>query len=483
MRRSLLPMPATLSRVLLRFGRCGPAAITLLLGGCALSTPPQHADLVAQALPANTRVPTTWVAGAQHVAVADDWLKALQDPALEVIVAEALAHNPDLRQAAARVEAAREAVKVVGARLQPQVGAQLGATARQDRDNGSFNSSFGALGVAWEVDIWGRVRAQTAGAQASAEAVALDYAYARQSLAATTAKLWYLATESQQLVELAGEAVAIYERLLALVQQRRAAGKDSDMNLVDVRARLQSAQSGLLTAQQAAAEVRRSLETLIGRYPSAEISVANRFAPLPPPVAAGLPATLLERRPDLLAAQSAVLAAFRQQEAAQLALLPDVSLTAQGGRVGSGLLALLGLNPWLAAAQVGLSIPIYEGGALRARIAIATAEQAQAVARFGGQSLTAFREVENALASEQYLLNRIPYDERALADRGEAVRIATIQFKAGQRDILWVSRLQAEQLGNQEVVVRARAAQRINRIQLHLALGGSFDARPAAIAQ
>ena len=274
--------------------------------------------------------------------------------------------------------------------------------------------------------MWGRLRAQRAASEANAEAVALDYAYARQSLAATTAKLWYLAVETRQLLALSERAVTIYSDLLALVQLRRNAGKDSDLDVVDVRAKLETAQSDVERAREAYGEARRALEVLLGRYPAAEIEVAAVYPALPPLAGTGVPSALLERRPDLLAAEREVLAAFRREEAAQLALLPDFSLSLAGGRLGDQVLSLLHLNPWLASAGIGVSIPIYEGGALQAKVEIATAQQAQAVARYGAVALTAFREVENSLANERLLALQLPLDQKSLEDRTEAVRIATV---------------------------------------------------------
>jgi outer membrane protein TolC len=189
-----------------------------------------------------------------------------------------------------------------------------------------------------------------------------------------------------------------------------------------------------------------------------------------------VPASLLERRPDIIAAEREVLAAFRQEEAAKLALLPDFSISLVGGRLGDPILSLLHLNPWFASAAIGVSVPIYEGGALQAQVEIATAQQAQVVARYGSIVLTAFREVENTLANEQLLAKRLPLDERAVEARTEAVRIATIQYKAGRRDLLWVSNLQTNQLANEADLIKLRGLERVNRIQLYLALGGSFDA-------
>lgn len=456
--------------------------IAAALSGCALAPPPTHEAVVDQALPRETRIPPAWKATPAAAPVTDDWLKSFNDAELDAIVAEAIANNLDLRQAAARVEIAQQTVVVVGAQLAPHVGAVLGARTMRDHDHdGHFDTTAAYAAASWELDVWGRLRAQRAAAEAGYEAITLDYAYARQSLAATTAKLWYLAVEARQLLALAEQSVNIYGEMLALVKFRRAAGKDSNLDVVDARAKLETAQSEVEAARETYGGARRALEVLLGRYPAAEIEAASSYPPLSPFVGAGLPASLLERRPDIRAAERAVLAAFRQQEAAQLALLPDFSLSVAGGRLGDALLSALRLNPWLATAAIGVSIPIYEGGALHAQVAIATAQQAQTVARYGAVALAAFREVENALANEQLLLKRLPFEQRALEDRTASVKIAAVQYKAGRRDLLWVTNLQTAQLDTEASVIKLRTLQRINRIQLHLALGGGFE--PVAAAQ
>lgn len=409
--------------------------------------------------------------------MADDWLASLNDPMLDAIVAEGIANNLDLRQAAERVAIAQQTVVVVGAQLLPQVGAVLGGRTTRDEDHASnSNALLAYVGVAWELDVWGKLRAQRAAAQAGYEATALDYVYARQSLAATVAKTWYLATETRQLLALAEQSVDIYRKLLELVTIRRSAGKDSDLDVADTRAKLETAMSDVELARQSYGEARRALEVLLGRYPAAEIEASAAYPRLPAPPATGMPASLLERRPDIIAAEREVLAAFRQEEAAKLALLPDFSISLVGGRLGDPILSLLRLNPWFASAAIGVSVPIYEGGALQAQVEIATAQQAQVVARYGSIVLTAFREVENTLANEQLLAKRLPLDESAVEARTEAVRIATIQYKAGRRDLLWVSNLQTSQLANEADLIKLRGLERVNRIQLYLALGGSFDA-------
>jgi NodT family efflux transporter outer membrane factor (OMF) lipoprotein len=447
-----------------------------LVGGCLEAAPPPSA-LIKEALPEGTQIPSAWAAETAAQPVIDDWLASFGDPVLVALVDEAIANNLDLRQAAQRVLAARQSVIVVGSRLMPQVGINFGGSATRDDDTSDTDTRLTTYaGISWELDIWGKLRAGRAATQASAEATALDYEYARQSLAATVAMSWFLTIESRQLVALAEQSVQVFSDMLDLIVARRNAGRDSDLDIADTRAKLYTAQSELAAARANYGEARRALEVLLGRYPAAEIEVAENQVALPPPVAAAVPASLVERRPDLVAAEREVLSAFRRKEVADLAFFPDFTISLVGGRLDDNILSLLRLNPWLAQAAFGVSLPIYEGGRLRAKMEIADARQAEAVARYGAVLLAAFEEVENGLANEALLGEQLGFEERALESRIEAVRIGTIQYKGGRRDLLWVSNLQTAQIDTQASVIRLRASQRVNCVQLHLAVGGSFDA-------
>jgi multidrug efflux system outer membrane protein len=461
--------------------RLGLVAGVAVLAGCALKEPPTHSAIVKQALPQGTRIPDAWRAGGRAGEVGNGWLAQFNDPVLRAIVDEAIAHNPDLRAAAARVAIAQQTVVVVGSKLLPSIGIGLNARAMDDQDRGSTGSTAVFLSAAWEADVWGRLRAQQAAAQAGYQATALDYAWARQSLAATTAKLWYVAIESRQLLALSEQAVDIYTRLMTLVQDRRRAGKVSDLDVVDMQARLEQAQGDVQAARQAYGDSRRALELLLGRYPAAEIEVARAYPTVQAMSPAGVPAAVLERRPDVLAAEQAVVAAFRNQESAALALLPSFGLSLGGGRFSDTVLSLLRLNPWLATAAVGVSVPVYEGGALQAQVVIATEQQARVVARYGAVALAAFWEVENALAAEPLLAAQLPLEQKSLASRQEAVRIATVQYTAGRRDLLWVSQLQANALQTEGGVIRLGSTLLVNRVRLAQALGSSYDGAPAAV--
>jgi multidrug efflux system outer membrane protein len=293
-----------------------------LLTGCALAPAPSHDEVVTRALPADTRIPPTWKAAPETGPVVGDWLKSLDDPQLSAIVAEAIANNLDLRQAAEKVRAAQQTVIVVGAQLLPQVGIGLGERVLMTRTTAAIratppgrwpaspgNSTSGAS-----------CARKSASAEAAYEATALDYEWARQSLAGTVAKTWYLATETRQLLALSEQAVTVYSELLRLVKARRAAGKDTDLNVVDMQANVDSA----LGSVDAAAAV-------VWRRPAQPRSAARALPWLP---RSRLPCELpsadppcrlrpASRRPCCsagrmsIAAERLVLAAFRKTEAAQ----------------------------------------------------------------------------------------------------------------------------------------------------------------------
>lgn len=462
------------------------AAVLVLLAsglsGCALSKLPPTSKIQQDALPPTAKVPAAYTADpAANGEVANDWLKSFQDRQLDTLVAEAMANNPDLRSAAVRVEIAKENVVLVGSQLKPWVGLTAGARTTRDADHSSnFFADKAIVGVSWEPDIWGKIRSQKEAAAEGYAATALNFSWARQSLAATTSKGWFQLVALQQLLGLQTEAIRIFEQLLALAKVKREYGQVSDLDVQEAMTRVANAQNELRALEGLYSASRRGLEVLVGRYPSASMEVASQFTPLPPPLQAGLPSTLLERRPDVAAAERAVLQAFRAKESARLALLPSFVLTADGGRFGDQMLSVLQLNPWYYSLAALVNVPIYTGGALQSQLKIATLQQQQAVAEYGNVALNAFREVEVALTQENLYGQRLEYSQEALRSSTEAVRIANTRYQAGAADMLTVLQLTSAQLAAQSEVIKLRSSLLTNRVTLHLALGGSFNQAAAA---
>ena len=452
------------------------AVVAGVLAGCALKSPPPRDDVAAQALP-NFRVMEHWASGAAGSgAVADRWLATFNDPQLDALVAEALAYNLDLRVAAARVELAAAYVRLAGATLYPQV--NLRATGSLGADSSGVQGI--GLFVNWELDLWGRIRAGQEASQLQYTSAELDAEYARQSIAALVAKGWFLATEARLQKALAEEMVAAAERQLGLAQDRLRVGVGDEYDVTVARANLAGYRDSVTSLDLAYQQALRSLETLAGRYPAAAVKVPAQLAPMPGPVPVGMPAELLERRPDVVAAERRVAAAFYRVEEAKAAKLPRVSLTAGVNSISSEVFVLKERDNPVWSVGAGLVAPLFLGGQLQAQQDIRTAEQKQAIADYGRVGARAFGEVENALSAEFNLDAREAILKQAVADSARALELANIRYKVGSGDLRAVQQQQLALAAARTALLRVQGERRVQRVNLHLALGGSFEAPASA---
>jgi outer membrane protein, multidrug efflux system len=446
-------------------------------GACAVKNPPAAADSLKSVLPPTTPIPADWKsAGGTQGPVIVDWVQTFSDAQLEALVAESLQNNLDLKAAAARVDVAAALVVQARALLYPQL-ALIGGIGLVGRDDVNDRSGI-AADVSWELDLWGRVRAQAASAQAARQATDADLLYARQSVAALVARLWYQTVATERLRQTAETATGVYEGLLGLVRTRNKIGQIGAQDVALAEADLNRSRQRERSFAQSEQQVARGLEVVVGRYPGAELSLAPDIPPLPAPVPEGLPAELLTRRPDLVAAERRVASAFHGIQVAEAARLPRIALTAAGGRSTSDLLRLAGVGAgfW----RVGLDVlaPIFTGGALQAQVQRASAEQQAALALYGQTALRAFNEVETSLTNETLLGDQQRYLEGVLVADTEALRLGRLRYDAGATDFLHVLQLQARQLSTQFDLIAIRNERIANRVALHLALGGGFQIPP-----
>jgi NodT family efflux transporter outer membrane factor (OMF) lipoprotein len=410
-------------------------------------------------------------------------LKSFNDPKMEAVVVKALRHNLALRGAAARVDAAAGAAIQAGAKLGPIVSAGGGGGVGTV-DGGSTGGNGGVgLNASWELDVWGRLRAVSTAAEEQLASVQSDYEFARQSLAAQTAKAWYLASDTRQQLNLAKETVKIYTELVDIVKAKAKIGQVTPADLNLAQADVASAKERERLADGAHKEAVRSLEVLLGRYPSAELEVADQFVPVPGPVPAGMPSDILERRPDMIAAEANVRAAFQNVQVAKLAKLPSLSLTAGGGAASSELLSSLGSGPGFFGVGANFFAPIYSGGALEAEVKIQNANQEQALAAYGQKALIAFSEVEKGLAAEKLLSEREDLLKTAVNQNEEALRVSKVRFDSGKVGMLDVLQMQARTNLSRSALIDMKQLRLAQRIDLHLALGGSFETKPPPATQ
>ena len=446
-------------------------AFALIAASCAtqLEEAPTSDEVLAEALP-DTEIAAEWSAPAGDTgSVDDDWLKSFNDQQLEEVVAEALRiQNPNMRILASQVDRAEAAARLAGAALKPNVGLASGISENLDEGGPGTSVSGSTVAISWEADVWGRVQAGANAAVENLRATVADFEFARQSLAANVAKSWYLAIELQGQEDLALEVVDIRKELLKVVETREELGVVSVQDVYLARSDLDSAENVVRQTVAGQRESRRALEVLIGRYPGAQIEIAPKLVPVPPPISTGLPSQLLERRPDLIAADRRVAREFFLTEEARLAHLPRFSLT-----LGAG------FGDVISSLTAGLVAPLYTGGALEAQLDGATASQQAAIAAYGAAALNAFEEVETALTNEKLLAEREVFLQSIVNNEYKAYEIERIRYDEGATDILSVLQIQSRWIAGRIALLRLQNQRLAQRINLHLALGGSFEVAPA----
>jgi len=281
---------------------------------------------------------------------------------------------------------------------------------------------------------------------------------------------------------LAEEMVKSAEQLVSLNEQRVKVGRGDEFQAALSRANVATFRDSVEQFRLARTQALRALEALLGRYPSSSVDVAPELAKPPAAIPAGLPSELLERRPDVVAANRRVAAAFYGVSEAKAARLPTISLTGSVSDVSSELFVLQDReNPvWSAGAK--LLLPIFTGGGLKTQVQIRTAEQRQAIEDYGRIGARAFGEVENALSAEFAAARREEILGAAASENQKALDLAQIRYKVGSGDLLGVQQQQLAVHGSRSAAVRMQTERLVQRVNLYLALGGGFDTA-AAVAE
>lgn len=469
--------PGGHTRAAIHFARrlqsAGLIATGLFLTACATSPERSPAPAI--------ETPETWTS-ATASSPPTAWLEDLNAPKLEALVLEALANNPGLAATAARFDQAVAEARIAGAELMPA--ADLGLNGSRQKISTFGPSSTGgvrfenyelALNLSWELDLWGRLRDRSSAALARLEASRAELDAAELSLAAQTTKAWLNQIEAQQQLALAERTAQAYRDNREALESRFQRGLTQGFDLRRIRTQAASAEADAATRRRALDRAIRNLETVLGRYPAGELDADMPLPELPAAVPAGLPAELLRRRPDLVAAERQLAAAGREYRASKKELLPQISLTASGGTSSQEFDNLLDGDFSVWALAGNLAQPVFQGGRILANIDRSAALRGQAAANYRDTALRAFLEVETTLAAERFLR-----DEQArlvlAADEAAAAEIlAWERYRNGTADFL--SALDARRTADAARSRRIGVANLLlqNRIDLYLALGGDFS--------
>lgn len=448
------------------------------MAGCANLDRPEDTALYEQAM-SGTHVPDQWTASTAAAAFSPQWAGFAVGGTLTALINEALANNIDLRVAASRMQQAAHQARLAGADLLPTVG--IGARAATDPTPGSAFSANGyAILLNWEIDLWGRARAQKLSGEAGYRSAEADYAYARQSIGALTARSWLAALEASGQLSLAQQIEGATDEQLKLVQYRRRIGKVSDMDVAYWSEQVAAAADVVAQREQARAQALRALELILGRYPAGALQANETIPDAPALLPPGLPLDLLDRRPDLVAARERLVSAYFGAEEAKAARLPAISIFAGAGRFTKDYSGLAtSMQSWVFPVGASLAWPLFDGGARQITLELRTEQQREALALYARAILTAMGEVENGLTGEQQLALRERSIQRQFSESLRALELARVQRQIGQFDDFDVLQRKRDLLRVQSDLMHIRAQRLVQRVNLHLALGGHFVAEPS----
>ena len=405
------------------------------------------------------------------------WLDDLNAPEMSTLAREALAGSPDLQIVEARYRASRwRARGSFGGNLLPSL--SIGAdgtrteepTATDERIRTEFMTS--SVVASWEIDLWGRLTSRALAADLSADAARRDLDDARLSVAGQSSQAWVDLIEAQQLLALAQEDLETRERALDLTQRRYDAGLISSLNLRTARSQVASARAFQAQAQDQLLIASRRLQEIMGRYPDGSLRAEGELPELGPLAAAGAPADLLERRPDVLASENRMRAAGFRIHEARAAMLPRLTLRASAGNSGQGITDIDDSVNMVSNLVAGLTMPIFNGGALLSESRATVADRRAAAAEYVRTSIAAWREVEGTISADQSLEVREEQFAIAANEAREAQALAEREYARGVATLFELIDAYTRRIDAERGLITARATRVSNRISYHVALGG-----------
>ncbi len=432
--------------------------------------------------------PPSWSAAAkdQHAKISAAWLNEFNSSTMSKLVNEAISNNPNLNAAAARLRASK--LGTIGAKANSLPSLSVtSSTSRSRNGNGSNTRSIGksyalSLNASWEPDIWGRLRDLNNASVASYHASIEDFRNARLSLAANTAKAYCNLITAEQLLELATQTLNSFKKNKDIVERNYKAGIPGtraiavQLSRTNVASANRSIENRRLQRDNAA----RSLEALLGRFPSAELKTSNKLPNLKDSIPTSIPATLLSRRPDLLEAQINVFRSAKLADASRKSLLPSINLSSRASTSNSSLTNLI--NPhYLAVSIAGaLSQSIYNGGERKANAQAALERNKAAIYDYSNATIRALREVEGAIDRDTSLKKQEAFLIKESKQATFAEKSAELDYSEGIENSGILEILESQRRANnaRAALINLRNSRIQNRIDLHLALGGDFHTQP-----
>ncbi|MGZ3273385.1 MAG: efflux transporter outer membrane subunit [Caulobacteraceae bacterium] len=469
----------------------GFTALSLVLAGCAVG--PNYARPAplanGAAAPKAFKEAEGWKQAEPSDAVSrQDWWKVFNDPVLDALEAKVLVSNQNLAQSEAAYRQAVALLDQQRASLFPTItGTGSGTNSKSPSGFTTSSGAIGAggrpiqtytarLGLSWDLDLWGKIRRNIEAAKSTAQATAGDLANATLSAQTLVAANYFQLREADEEKRLIDQTVKGYAENLRIAQNRFNVGVGARSDVLTAQTQLESAQGQAVDLLRTRAQLEHAIAVLTGQAPAdLTIQVAD-WKPVVPAVPVTMPSALLERRPDIAAAERRVQAANAQIGVQTAAWFPDLSISGQYGFQASTLQKLISAtaNSWSYGAT--LTQPIFDAGAISARVRQARASYDSAVASYRQTVLTAFQGVEDNIAAMRVLEAEYNLQAASSRDADEAEKIANNQYQAGQVDFTTVVVAQNTALAARRTVLQTARGRLVATVDLVQALGGGWNA-------
>jgi multidrug efflux system outer membrane protein len=454
-------------------------AAALLLPACSMG-----ANYARPAMP--TPPQYRFVNGAEAESLADvPWFQVFDDPILQELIREAIGGNLDLRAAAARVEEARARAGVVKSFLYPQVDGVASTGVRQAStvvdEGGGEGDTTRASGVfgfqlSWELDLFGRIRREHEAALALVLATEQGRRGVLVTLIGDVATNYFLLRELDLQLAIARRTLQLNDETVQYFQNRLNGGVSSRLELDRIRANRSLTAAAIPEVEQQIAVVEHAISLLLGRPPgSIDRGAFGAGEPIPPPIPPGLPASLLERRPDVLQAEQLLVAANADIGAAKARFFPRISLTGFLGGVSGDLTSFLGGEGGVWSTSLGLFQPIFQGGRLRRELEAAQARFDAALAEYQQAALNGYREVANTLVTIQKLAEIRAERQIGVAALQDASTLSRDRYDSGLASYIEILTADQDLFQQELLLAQTRGAELRARAELYRTLGGGWQ--------
>jgi multidrug efflux system outer membrane protein len=418
------------------------------------------------------------------------WWQVFNDPALQSLITQALAGNYDLQLATARIEQARALVGVSRADLYPQVGYEGGAARQRSffplpggPQNLTYNSFAAILNATWEIDLWGRIRRSNEAARAGLYAQEDVRRGVMLTLVTDVANAYFVLVGLDRQLAIAQESAGMYKRTLDLFTQRFGAGRDSKLPVVRAQAAYDSANASIASLTRAITQQENILSVLLGGFPSAIDRGKRLEDQSTPQTPVGLTTDLMQRRPDILQAEQAMIGANAEIGVAVANFYPRIGLTALFGGQASRPEDIFKSNFSVWGIAAGITGPIFQGGRLREAYNAQKAFWDESIAQYKQTVITAFRETSDALIAQQTLVDQHAALQNQVVALRESVDLALSRYDAGRASYFEVLEAEERLFPSEDLLAQTQRDQLVAVVNLYKALGGGWNLKDEAWAK